>query len=192
MNCAQAQDRFLIEDTPLAGLRMIARLPRADARGMFERLFCTSLFAACGIDAAIVQANRSRSLQAGTLRGLHFQYPPHAEIKFVQCLRGAAFDVAVDLRAGSPTFLRWHAVEIDGENGRGLLIPAGFAHGMQALEPHTELLYLHTAGYQPQAEGGFDALDPRLAIDWPLPAAERSPRDLALPAISNHFEGLGP
>ncbi|TVO58276.1 dTDP-4-dehydrorhamnose 3,5-epimerase family protein [Denitromonas halophila] len=185
-----ANGRFLVEDTPLAGLKRVQRFPLEDARGALERLYCSSLFTACGIDAAIAQINRTRTYAAGTVRGLHFQHPPHAEVKFVQCLRGAVFDVAVDLRAGSPTFLQWHADVLSRDNLTGLLIPAGFAHGLQTLSDDTELLYLHTAAYTPEAEDGIDALDPQLAIDWPLPIAERSERDLALPHIHPDFTGL--
>lgn len=187
-----ADGRFLVEDTPLPGLHRIRRKPLADARGSLERLYCASLFAASGIDAPIAQINRTCTRAAGTVRGLHFQHPPHAEAKFVQCLRGEVFDVAVDLRAGSPTFLHWHAERLSQDNATGLLIPEGFAHGLQTLADDTELLYLHTAPYTPQAEDGIDALDPRLAIDWPLPVGERSERDRALPRLRPDFTGLIP
>ena len=160
MRPAGCDERFQVEDTPLAGLFRITRSARGDSRGWIERLYCSELFAACGIDRPLVQINRSRSATAGTLRGLHFQYPPQAEAKFVQCLSGSVFDVAVDLRAGSPSFLRWYGTELSAENAAGLLIPEGFAHGFQCLAQNSELLYLHTAAYAPAAEGGLDALDP--------------------------------
>lgn len=185
-----ANDRFEIEPLPLAGLYRVERQPLGDVRGWLERLFCTELFEACGAPPRIAQINRTGTLKAGTIRGLHFQHPPHTEVKFVQCLQGAAFDVAVDLRTDSPSFGQWHGEVISADNGVGLLIPAGFAHGLQTLADDTELLYLHTAAYAPAAEDGIDALDPRLAIAWPLPVAERSARDLALAPLPDSFKGI--
>jgi len=185
-----ANDRFEIEPLPLAGLYRVERQPLGDSRGWLERLFCTELFEACGAPPHIAQINRTGTLKSGTIRGLHFQHPPHTEVKFVQCLSGAAFDVAVDLRTDSPTFGQWHGEVISADNGVGLLIPAGFAHGLQTLVEGTELLYLHTAAYAPTAEDGIDALDARLAIAWPLPVAERSARDQALAPLSDSFKGI--
>jgi dTDP-4-dehydrorhamnose 3,5-epimerase len=138
----------------------------------------------------IVQANRTATVRAGTVRGMHFQRPPHAEAKLVACIRGRVLDVALDLRRGSPTFLRWHAEELSEDNGVSLLIPEGCAHGFQSLEDGVEMLYFHTAAHVPSAEGGVDALDPRLGIPWPLAVVNRSPRDASHPAIDAHFEGL--
>jgi dTDP-4-dehydrorhamnose 3,5-epimerase len=121
---------------------------------------------------------------------MHFQYPPHAETKLVSCLRGAVFDVAVDLRKGSPTFLRWQAQEISAENRLALLIPAGFAHGFQALSDECELLYVHSAPYVAAAEGGLNPRDAALAIGWPLAIAEMSERDAGHPPVGPDFEGL--
>lgn len=182
--------RFLVQKTAIDGLLRIRRRPQQDSRGSIERLFCTTLFDACCPGQTVRQVNRSITRLKGTLRGLHFQHPPHGEVKFVQCLRGAVYDVAVDLRHGSPSFLEWHAETLSAENGMGLLIPEGFAHGMQTLEDDTELLYFHTTDYTPAAEDGLDALDPRLDIRWPIAISEMSPRDRAHRAISPDFHGL--
>lgn len=187
-----SHDRFDIDATPLAGLMCVTRRPLGDARGWLERLYCPLLLSACGIAPAVAQINRTFTRAPGTLRGLHFQHPPHAETKLVQCLRGAAFDVAVDLRRGSPTFLQWHGETISADNGKAMLIPAGFAHGVQVLEPDTELLYVHTAAHVPDAEDGLDALDPRLGIDWPIPVTTRSERDRQFAPLSPEFEGIRP
>lgn len=123
---------------------------------------------------------------------MHFQHPPYAEVKFVRCLRGRVWDVAVDLRAGSPTFLRWHAEELSPENAHMLVIPEGCAHGFQTLEADTELLYLHTTAYTPGAEGGVRYDDPAIGIRWPLPAANISSRDTGHAWIATDFTGLRP
>ncbi len=182
--------RFTITDLPLAGLKRIERHTIADARGAFTRLFCAEELAAAGWTQPVVQINHSRTRQVGAVRGLHFQHPPHAEMKLVMCLKGAVWDVAVDLRAGSPTFLQWHTEELSADNGVALLIPEGFAHGFQVLEPDSELLYLHSASYAPASEGGLRTDDPRLAISWPLPIAERSARDAAWPLLDDRFVGI--
>ena len=121
---------------------------------------------------------------------MHFQHPPHAETKFVSCLRGEVFDVAVDLRQGSPTFLRWHAEILSAGNHKTLMIPEGFAHGVQTLTEDCEMLYFHTAAYQPGAECGLNAKDPRLNIRWPEAITELSPRDAAHPLVTEDFSGV--
>ena len=124
------------------------------------------------------------------MRGLHYQRPPAPEAKLVSCLRGAVWDVAVDLRANSPTFLQWHAQELSAHNHTALLIPPGFAHGFQALEDGAELLYVHSAPYTPACEGALNVHDPRLCITWPLPVHGLSPRDAAHPLLGADFEGI--
>ena len=121
---------------------------------------------------------------------MHFQYPPHAETKFISCNKGRVWDVAVDLRLGSPTFLRWHAEELSSQNARMLIIPEGCAHGFQALDPDSELLYFHTNFYTPEAEGGVLHDDPQLGIPWPLPIKNLSDRDQEYPLISRDFYGI--
>lgn len=179
-----------ILDTPVPGLKIVQSLPHRDARGAFIRLFCARELQPVLGDRRIAQINHSRTSHAGAVRGLHFQHPPHAEMKMVRCLRGRVWDVAVDLRAGSPAFLRWHAQELAQDDAQMLVIPEGFAHGFQALEPDSELLYLHTAFYHPPAESGLRHNDPRLAIAWPLPPQDLSPRDLSHPLLGADFIGV--
>ena len=159
-----------------------------DSRGSFRRLFCASEFAESGLPAAYVQANHSVTMGAGSLRGLHFQYPPAAEDKFVTCTAGRAFDVALDLRRGSPTFLHWAAVEIDPSTS--FFIPKGCAHGFQALTDEVHLVYLSTSFYAPADESGVRFDDPAAAIDWPLPIANLSERDGSFALLNEAFEGL--
>ena len=140
-----------------------------------------------GGDGKIAQINHTLTQAAGTIRGLHFQQAPHDEAKFVSCLSGAVFDVAVDLRPDSPTYLQWHGEVLSADNGRSMMIPGGFAHGFQTLTEDCELIYLHDKPYAPEAEGGLNPLDPRLAIDWPLPVSQMSPRDKALPLMPNRI-----
>lgn len=182
--------RFRITGLPLDGLRLVERLPIRDARGFLARLFCADDLAAAGWSGPIAQINQSCTGHAGTVRGMHFQAPPHAEMKLVTCLRGAVWDVAVDVRAGSPTFLHWHGEELSADNHRALLIPEGFAHGFQTLTADAELLYCHSAAYAPEAEAALNPLDPRLAIGWPRPVAEMSDRDRGHAFVSAAFEGV--
>ena len=182
--------RFTTTATPLPGLTLVQRHPIGDPRGYLERLYCQDELIALLDGRTIVQVNHSYTAGQGTMRGMHFQHHPHAEMKLVTCLRGEAFDVAVDVRRGSPTMLQWHGEWLSAENHRTLLIPEGFAHGFQTLTPDCELLYLHTAAFAPEAEGGLNALDPRLGVDWPLPPAERSERDRSLPLLDATFAGI--
>ncbi|MGA9491895.1 MAG: dTDP-4-dehydrorhamnose 3,5-epimerase family protein, partial [Mycobacterium sp.] len=175
---------------PIADLKLVQSSPHRDDRGAFLRLFCTQELQPLLGRRQIAQINQSRTSQAGIVRGLHFQHPPHAEMKMVRCLRGRLWDVAVDLRAGSPTFLQWHAQELVEDDAQMLVVPEGFAHGFQALEPESELLYLVTAAYDPPSEGGLRHDDPRLAIPWPLPPRDVSPRDLAHPSLDTDFTGI--
>ncbi len=182
--------RFDIIETPLEGLCVIQRKPIGDARGYFERVFCSIDLQSLINCKPIVQINHTSTASRGTVRGMHFQYPPHAEMKLVSCFRGKVFDVAVDLRQNSPTFLCWHAEILSADNHKTLYIPEGFAHGFQACTDDCELLYCHTASFRPESEGGVHALDPRLAIQWPLPVKEQSRRDAAHPLIGNGFHGV--
>jgi dTDP-4-dehydrorhamnose 3,5-epimerase len=179
-----------LHETPLAGLMVVETTPVGDARGSFARLFCTRELEPLGLPGPIAQINHSFTATTGTVRGLHFQRPPKAEAKLIRCLRGRVLDVAVDLRKGSPTFLKWHAVELTSENHKAFYLPQGFAHGFQTLAPDCELLYLHTEFYSPEHEGGLRFDDPALAIAWPLPAAELSARDRAHPLFGPDFTPL--
>lgn len=182
--------RFLITATPLAGLKLIERQRLGDARGFLSRLFCAQDLADAGWLKPIAQINHTHTTDAGTVRGLHFQYPPVAEMKLVSCLCGEVWDVAVDLRPDSATFLQWHAERLSAGNNRALLIPEGFAHGFQALTDDVEMLYCHSAAYASASEAGLNPLDTRLAIAWPLPVTQLSARDAAHPHVGAGFEGV--
>lgn len=182
--------RFDIIDTPFSGLRVLQRKPIGDSRGYLERLFCADELQTLVPGKSIAQINHTLTSSCGTVRGMHFQRPPHAETKFVSCLRGEVFDVAVDLRRSFPTFLHWHAEFLSADNHKTLIIPEGFAHGFQTLTDDCEMLYLHTAAYQPGAEGALNPQDPRLCIEWPLPVAGLSLRDAAHPFLGDAFTGM--
>lgn len=179
-----------IVDTPLAGLLRVVLSPSTDARGTFTRWFCEQELANALAGRHIVQANHSRTEQIGTVRGLHYQVPPHAEMKLIRCIRGKVFDVAVDLRETSETFLQWYSVELSDRKPEMILIPEGFAHGFQVLETGSELLYLHTAIYASESERGLRFDDPKLGITWPLPPERVSVRDQAHSLISKSFAGI--
>lgn len=156
-----------------------------DARGWFTETYNEATFAARGIDVRFVQDNHSLSVPAFTLRGLHFQIPPHGQDKLVRCIRGRIFDVAVDVRKGSPTYGQWVGVELTAANGHQLFIPVGFAHAFVTLEPECEVTYKCSALYAPQSDGGirWDSV----GIDWPIPAGvvpELSDKDKVLPTLS--------
>ncbi len=182
--------RFDFNDTPLPGVKLVQRKPVEDERGFFARFYCADEFRAAGLDKPIVQINHTFTRSKGAARGLHFQHPPHAETKLVSCLSGAVFDVVVDLRADSPSFLHWHGEILSAENRRSLLVPEGCAHGFQTLAEDCELLYLHTAPFHAAAEGAVNIIDPALAIEWPLPLSEMSERDRSHPFIDDHFSGI--
>ena len=182
--------RFDISSTRLAGVYAITRRQHTDERGFLDRMFCVDELAEAGFDAPPAQINHTLTRRRGALRGLHYQTAPHAEIKLVSCIAGRMFDVAVDLRRSSPTFLMWHAEELTADNHRSLLIPEGCAHGFQTLTDDCELLYVHSKKYAPAAEGGVNHADPRIGIAWPVPVVELSERDRALPFVSESFAGL--
>lgn len=175
---------FMHHHTALAGLSVVERTRIVDERGYFSRFFARDEFPGFGTDGAIAAINQSLTRTAGSIRGLHFQRAPHDETKFVSCIRGSVFDVAVDLRPSSPTYLRWHGEVLSAENARSILIPGGFAHGFQALTDDCEMLYLHDKPFAPGFEGGLNPVDPRLAIAWPLPITLMSERDRAWPMLA--------
>lgn len=172
-------------DTELADARLIEPERHSDDRGYFARVACVAEFAAAGIEADYPQASVSHNARAGTLRGMHFQRPPHAEAKVVRVTRGAVFDVIIDLRPQSPTFRRWQGFELGVENGRMLYIPKGFAHGFQTLEDETDVLYLITPAFVPGHGDGVRFDDPAFAIDWPRPVRVIAEKDRSWPL----FEG---
>ena len=179
--------RFEIHDTPIAGLQLIERKPIIDERGFLQRLFCQESLLA---GKTIRQINHTLTRKSGAVRGMHFQHPPHAEVKIVSCLRGKVWDVAVDLRKGSPSFLQHHSVTLSEDVPQSYLIPEGFAHGFQALAPDCELIYFHTADYNVAAQAGLNALDSRLGIQWPIAISERSKRDEQHPLLTANFVGI--
>jgi len=184
--------RFTILDPPIAGLKVIERQLIGDNRGFLSRLFCAEELVMAGWHKPIAQINQTLTQKQGTVRGMHFQHPPHAEMKLVTCLRGSIWDVVVDLRAGSPTFLQWHAEELSASNHRALLIPEGFAHGFQTLTGECELVYLHTMAYTQGAEAGLNPTDSRLSITWPLAITELSARDAQHLMLDHQFKGITP
>lgn len=183
-------ERISVRELPLRGLKLLERRSIGDARGWLQRYFCAEELAEVGMHKPLAQINLTFTQRAGTVRGMHFQYPPAAEIKIISCLRGKVFDVAVDVRRGSPTFLQWHAEILAPEAMNSLLIPEGFAHGFQALSDECEMLYFHTATYQAEYESGLHPLDPTLAISWPLANSELSERDNGHPLLTAQFTGV--
>ena len=182
--------RFNQIKTPLEGLLVLQRNPLGDKRGYLERLYCQKELQPILKDRQIKQINHTLTEKKGTVRGMHFQYPPHAETKFVSCIRGEVFDLAIDLRKGSSTYLHYHAEILTEENHKTLVIPEGFAHGFQTLTPNCEMLYFHTHEYAPDAEGALNATDPALNIQWPLDIQEMSDRDQNHPMVADGFEGV--
>ena len=172
-----------LHSTPIAGLYELVSQAFRDHRGAFLNAFRIQdpAFAEAWGERPIAQVNLSRTEAVGAIRGLHLQAPPHSEAKLVRCLRGRVWDVAVDLRLASASYCQWHAVELSPDRANSLVIPEGCAHGFQVLEPGSELLYLHSGAWVPEAETGVRWDDPQLAIDWPLPACELSERDRSLP-----------
>ena len=176
--------------TPLLGAAIIQRQLIEDDRGFLSRLYCAEEFSLSGMTKPIAQINHTLTRRIGAVRGMHFQLPPYAETKIVSCLRGEVFDVVLDLRRGSATFLQWHGEVLSADNRKSLVIPEGCAHGFQALSLDCELVYLHTAAYRQDAEGAVNAVDPRLAITWPLPITELSERDSMQPYIAADYRGI--
>ena len=170
-------------ETALKGAVVIDPEPMEDERGLFARAFCEQEFADHGLEARFVQCNLSYNSRKGTLRGLHFQAPPHQEAKIVRCTRGAIFDVVVDLRTGSETLARWTGFELDESNRRAVYVPRGFAHGFITLVDGSEVLYMMSAPYVAEAARGIRWDDQEIAIDWPLVPTIISARDAALPRL---------
>lgn len=182
-------NRLDVIETGLPGLHRIVSRRLGDHRGHLMRVFCQDELRAAGWNHNIAQANMTHTRHRGTVRGLHFQQSPHAEVKLVRCLRGEVWDVAVDLRRDSPTFLQFHGERLSEDNDTALLIPEGFAHGFQTLTDDVEMLYLHSVAHAPESEAGIHASDPTLALAWPLPVEHMSDRDRALPFLSTDAEG---
>jgi dTDP-4-dehydrorhamnose 3,5-epimerase len=175
----------LVQPLPLSGLLLVTPQKFADARGFFSETYNSADLKSAGFSTPFVQDNHSLSATKGTVRGLHFQAPPHAQDKLIRVVRGRIFDVAVDIRVGSPTFGRYEAVELSAENWKQLLVPVGFAHGFCTMEPDTEVIYKVTSFYAPSADLGFRWNDPALAISWPdFAGTELSAKDAKLPLFA--------
>lgn len=181
---------FNIHRTSISGLFIIERKPITDSRGFFCRFFCAEEFQCMGLKKPLAQINHTFTSKKGTIRGLHFQHPPCDEVKIVSCLRGEIFDVAVDIRQNSPTFLQWFGTSISANNKRSFFIPGGFAHGFQTLTDDTEILYLVSEFYTPEKEGALNAQDPMIKIEWPIGITEFSDKDKAAPFIDRNYEGI--
>ena len=175
---------------PFADAFVIQLEPYADERGVFTRLFCWDEVKQIRHHKQILQINQSLTKEKGAVRGMHFQYPPKAEIKMVKCMRGSVLDVIIDLRNSSATLLNWHGELLSAENQKMMYIPEGFAHGFQTLEENTELLYLHTEFYDPKCEGGIRFNDPVINIAWPLEVAEISEKDKSYAPLPQDFKGI--
>ena len=182
--------RFSFRGTSIEGLVVVDRQCIADNRGFFSRFYCASEFADAGCRLDIAQINHTMTRSRGAVRGLHYQLAPHAETKFVSCLQGEVFDVAVDLRRDSPTFLKWHGEILSEHNRASLLIPEGFAHGFQTLCDDCELVYLHSTSHHPGSESAVHLRDPRVGVEWPLPFTEISSRDERHAFLPPDFKGV--
>ena len=178
---------MVISPTPLEGLMLVEPELRKDARGWFSRAWCREEFLRAGIAVDFCQCNLSQTAHKGTVRGLHYQRPPHQEDKLVRCVQGSVYDVAVDVRPGSPSFGRCFATELSAENACALFIPKGFAHGFQSLTDSVSLFYQVSAIYSRQAEGGLLWSDSDLSIPWPLPLSQISEKDASLPKLKEIF-----
>lgn len=179
-----------ISELPILGLKLISRKALADSRGSLTRIFCSETLKEAGWNQPIAQLNHTKTLMRGTIRGMHFQLPPHSELKLVNCIRGEIWDVVIDLRSDSPTFLKWHAEILSAENNCALLIPEGCAHGFQTKTDNVEVLYCHSKAYQQGSEAGLNPQDPFFSIEWPLEISELSSRDAGHPMISETFKGV--
>lgn len=181
---------LIFKPTSIEGLFIIERKVIEDNRGFFYRLFSKSDFDSIGLKEPLLQINFSHTNKIHSTRGLHFQKPPHTETKIVTCIKGEVFDVAVDLRKNSPTFLKSFGVNLSETNNLSLFIPDGFAHGFQVLKNDSELLYLHTEEYIKESESGLHVLDPMLGIRWPSEPVNLSDRDKGFPFLNNNFKGI--
>ena len=169
--------------TPIEGAHVIELERREDQRGFLARLFCERDFTAAGLEGRFVQINNSTSLRKGIVRGLHYQAPPHAEVKVMRVIRGAVFDVIVDVRRGSPTFGRWFGAELTAENRRMMYSPRGFAHGFLSLTDDVEVIYMASAFYAPGFERGVRFDDPKVGVEWPIRPSEVSDKDRSWPDL---------
>lgn len=182
--------RFEVIATPLSGLKLLRRKRLGDHRGYLTRLFDAEDLAALGWIGGICQINETGTSARGTVRGFHYQTSPFSEAKLIACTRGRILDVAVDIRRGSPTFLRHFAAELSDDNDLSFLLPEGFAHGYQALTDDVRMIYAHSTPYRAEAEAGLNIADPRLGVPWPLAVANLSARDHGFAMLTDLFEGV--
>lgn len=183
-------NRFDFFETKIAGLYGLKRLVNRDARGEFQRLFCAEELRACGWSDPIAQVNQTHTKTKGSIRGMHMQLASYSEFKMVTCTRGEVFDVVLDLRAGSATFLTWVGEVLSAEDANGLVIPPGCAHGFQTLCDDVEMLYCHDRPYAPMHEFGVHAFDSRAKISWPIEVTEMSLKDSSFPFLDEGFNGV--
>jgi dTDP-4-dehydrorhamnose 3,5-epimerase len=181
---------MIFTPTVLKGTYVIDLEPFSDERGWFARFYCKDEFKEIGHDKEWVQLNHSVTYEKGSLRGMHFQIAPYGETKMVRCVAGAVFDVIIDLRKDSETFLQWFGIELSADNKKMMYIPEGFAHGFQCLSFDCQLIYFHTEYYKPGAEGGVRYNDPLIGIDWPLGITTVSQRDKTHPFLDKNFKGI--
>lgn len=172
------------------GVFLLERKSIVDERGLFERIFCPEELGEYWENRKICQVNRSLTKNVGAFRGFHFQKPPFCEMKFIQCVHGAVLDIAIDLRAHSNTFLQTFSYELTAKNNLAVILPEGFAHGFQVLEPESELIYFHSAPYKKEYEDGINYQDPRFEIKLPLPIKEISSRDQAFNYLDKNYKGI--
>ncbi len=181
---------MIFHETTLQDARLIDIEARADERGMFARTMCRDEFAAHGIDVTFIQQNMSISARKGTLRGMHMQVEPFGEAKFIRCVNGAIYDVIVDMRPNSPTYLGHEGFELTARNFREVFVPRGFAHGFLTLADDTEVSYLVSTVYTPHAESGLRYDDPRLGISWPVEVTTVSDKDRAWPLLTDSLPAI--
>lgn len=181
---------MIFNPTPLTGSFTIDVQPFQDSRGFFTRTFCEREFTEHHLVQHFVQANHSGTNGMGVVRGMHFQHSPHCEVKLVKCVAGAIYDVIVDVRQGSPTFLKWFGAKLSAENKTMMYVPAGFAHGFQSLSEYSEIVYLVSSFYSKESEGGVRYNDPAVDIQWPLPVSLVSEKDQNIPLINSSFGGV--
>ncbi len=176
--------------TKIKDVYIIEPEPFKDHRGMFARVYCKNEFKEIGHSKDIININHSATALKGSIRGMHFQYPPKAEIKIVKCINGSIFDVAIDLRKDSPTFLKYHGEVLSAENMKMFYVPEGFAHGFQSLEDNIEMIYYTTEFYSPENEGGIRYNDPQVKIEWPLTVTDISEKDKNQKLLSDDFKSI--
>ena len=182
--------KLTIKNTSIDGVYTIDPSIHEDSRGLFLRVYCDNELNNILKENTIRQINHSATYKKGTVRGMHFQYPPNSEIKFVKCIKGKILDIVVDIRKNSPTFLKTFSVELSADKKNMIYIPKGFAHGFQTLEDDTELLYLHSDIYTPNNEGTLNVKDPLLNIKLPLDIIEISKRDEGCEFLNKNFRGI--